>query len=223
MDIIIGHEYRFKEEFCKGLGIPMYQANERRNELLLWLKNFYEYEIIEGRPIRIKILDVIGAYQPLPRKYNNEMRAARAQEIKQRYTDFTIAHLPLEYKETSQRFIAREVIDDFGYEEYGHENDAYVAKKYVQSAFKENAETNGVSHWVFYPSYEPLPADILKRWKEILSEEKIGEKEAAKAFYKMECGQDISREQGYFKKARERFKEEFHMGAPVYIQQWKKK
>ena len=60
--------YKFKEEFCKELGIPNNQPDRRLKELLEWLKNFYEFNFFKGNPHRIEILEVIGEYRPLPRK-----------------------------------------------------------------------------------------------------------------------------------------------------------
>ena len=46
----------------------MNQANRRQKELLDWLKNFYEYELLPGNPIYINIKEIIGEYRQLPRK-----------------------------------------------------------------------------------------------------------------------------------------------------------
>lgn len=55
--------YKFKEEFCKELSIPLNQANRRQKELLEWLTNFYDYEFLPGNPIRIIIKEIIGKYE----------------------------------------------------------------------------------------------------------------------------------------------------------------
>ena len=62
---------------------------------------------------------------------------------------------------------------------------------------------------MWYSSYEPLDAAALEKWRQIMAEESISEQEAANAFYRQEQGEDISKERGYFAKARERLKEEF--------------
>ena len=54
--------YKFKEEFCKELGIPQNQYNRRMDSLLEWLKNFFDYEYLPGNPIRIHIKEIIGEY-----------------------------------------------------------------------------------------------------------------------------------------------------------------
>ena len=62
------HTYVFKAEFCTGLGISKYQMDRRKKDLLIWLTNFYDYTIIPGSPERIKINEVFGDYEPMPRK-----------------------------------------------------------------------------------------------------------------------------------------------------------
>ena len=66
--------YSLKKEFAPALGIPNNQLDRRKEELYEWLKNFFVFEILDGVPIRIHIQEVVGEYQPLPRKYNNEAR-----------------------------------------------------------------------------------------------------------------------------------------------------
>ena len=54
--------YNFKEEFCKELGIGVRAWKDRKQDLLAWLENFYDYELLEGRPIRIYIKEIYGEY-----------------------------------------------------------------------------------------------------------------------------------------------------------------
>lgn len=67
--IIEEKTYLFKKEFCSMLGISHNQADNRQEELLKWLAHFYDFEILRGAPIKIKINQVIKEYQSLPRKY----------------------------------------------------------------------------------------------------------------------------------------------------------
>ena len=55
-----------------------------------------------------------------------------------------------------------------------------------------------------------------------MSEEHISEQEAASAFYKEQQGEDISKEKGYFKNARTRFKKEFG-STPILVESWRVK
>jgi hypothetical protein len=54
--------YNFKTEFWPSVGINKGQWENRREDLLEWISNFYEYELLDGRPIRIHIKEIIGEY-----------------------------------------------------------------------------------------------------------------------------------------------------------------
>lgn len=211
--------YEFKTEFWPLIGIKKNQWENRKEDLLEWLTNFYDYELLEGRPLRIHIKEVYGEYQPLPRQVNN---TALSEEKKQRYTAFAIASLGTEFKPNSKAKTTREALDAFGRKDYGHENVQSISKRYIGPAFDQYGETNGIRHWVWYPSYEPLSEKELERWRLIMAEEHISEQEAANAFYRQEQGEDISKEKGYYKKARARLKEEFGMNA-VLVSDWRLK
>ena len=211
--------YNFKDEFCSELGIGVRAWKNRKKDLLEWLANFYEYELLEGRPIRIHIKEIYGEYQPLPRKINiHEL----TEQKKQDYTNFAIASLGTEFKPNSKVKVAREAIVSFGQEKYGHSNAEAVGRRYVGPAFNEYGECNNIKRWVWYSTYEPLDAAALERWRAIMAEEHISEKEAANAFYRHAEGEDISKEKSYFMKARMRFKEEFGDTA-ILISDWRLK
>lgn len=211
--------YEFKTEFWPLIGIKKNQWENRKEDLLEWLTNFYDYELLEGRPLRIHIKEVYGEYQPLPRQVNN---TALSEEKKQRYTAFAIASLGTEFKPNSKAKTTREALDAFGRKDYGHENVQSISKRYIGPAFDQYGETNGIRHWVWYPSYKPLSEKELECWRLIMAEEHISEQEAANAFYRQEQGEDISKEKGYYKKARTRLKEEFGMNA-VLVSDWRLK
>lgn len=215
--------YLLKKEFGPMLGIPNNQIDRRKEELYEWLKNFFVFEILDGVPVRIHIQDIIGEYQPLPRKrYDANIRLEKTKKIKEEYETYTIKHLPKKYAPTSKSYIAREAIEEFGYDKYNHKNVQYVASAYIREPFDNNAETNNKSVWVYCSNYERLDEKTLARWRQILEEEHISEKEAANAFYRQEQGQDITKEKNYYKNAAERFKEEFG-GVPVLVKEWRLK
>ena len=83
--------YRFKEEFCEELKIPKNQSERRLDELLEWLKNFYDYEFTKGRPHCINIIEIYGEYQQMPRKLPKKDRKIED------YKDFTMAALGTTY------------------------------------------------------------------------------------------------------------------------------
>lgn len=210
--------YRFKEEFCMELGIPQNQYNRRQDELLEWLKNFFDFEILSGRPIRIVIKEVIGEYQPLPRKLpkQDELTQAKIED----YEQYTIASLGVEFKPNSRSRIAKNALAEFGYDKYGHTSEEAVVRRFIKKPFDEYGETNNKSVWVWYSTYEPLTQDIIDYWHTILREENISEQEAANAFYRQEQGEDISTERGYYKKAQERLKKEYG-DIVVLVKEWK--
>ena len=213
--------YKFKEEFCSSLKISKYIYETRKVELLEWLKNFYDYEIIEVKPILIKINEVIGDYKPLPRKsYDTEAREVFQQEKKKDYEEFTIESLGNEFKPNSKSKIAREAIDKFGYEKYGHYSKEGVVRRYIKEPFDTYGETNNNNLWVYYKSYKPLEPEVLQEWRDILAEERIDEREAANAFYRQAQGENIDKEINYYKKALERFKEKFY-DTPIRVKEWR--
>lgn len=210
--------YEFKKELCKPLGISAYQYDRRQEDLLLWMKNFFDYELLPGNPIRINILEVYGEYLPLPRKISSQEKLT--QEKKERYEKYTIAALGPEYKPNSKSKIAREAMADFGYELYGHSNSRAIATRYIKEPFDKYGESDGKKKWVWFSSYEPLSEECLTKWKVIREEEQISERDAANAFYRQEQGEDITKEKNSFKKAMERIKEEYH-DIPVLVESWK--
>ena len=85
---------------------------------MLWLSNFYDYELLNGCPIRIHIKEVYGEYQQMPRKIKYD--TIQMEEKMKDYTNFTIASLGPKFKPNSKSKVAREAIEEFGYEKYGH-------------------------------------------------------------------------------------------------------
>ena len=212
--------YEFKKEFCKELNITTYQAERRLEDLLEWLKNFFDYEFYDGKPKRILIKEIYGEYQPLPRKVPSQETLTA--EKKEKYTVFTIAALGTEFKPNSQSKVARDAIRDFGKELYHHTNPEAVVKRFVKEPFKTYGESDNKKVWVWYSTYTEIKSDVLDDWRKILREEHIAEDEAANAFYRQEQGEDISVEKGYYKTAQQRFKKKYGDIA-VLVTSWKLK
>lgn len=78
----------------------------------------------------IDIKEVIGDYQPLPRKKidHEELEGQKRND----YEEFTIASLGEEYMPNSKAYIAREAIFSFGEEKYGHTNYEYAANAFYK-------------------------------------------------------------------------------------------
>lgn len=219
MQIMEQTVYDFKTEFWPAVGINKGQWEKRKEDLLEWLKEFYEYELYNGRPIRIYIKRVIGEYKPLPRKINSKELTQRKQK---EYTNFTIASLGTEYAPNNKSRVAREALYTFGYEEFGHTSVPAIVERYVGPAMNKYGEHNDKYQWVRYADYSPLSDDILAEWIQILREEHISEEEAANAFYRQENGEDITKEKNAYKKAQQRFKEKYGT-IPVRVTNWRLK
>lgn len=156
--MIIKKVYKFNEEFCEELKIPTNQKNRRKKELLEWLKNFYNYELLPGKPLLIQIKEVYGEYQPLPRNFSNK---DLFKQKMQDYEKYTLASLGTEFKPNSKSKVARDAIVDFGLEKYGHNNQEYIAKTFIKNPFDKYGESDHKSIWVYYDSYEPMEKNIL--------------------------------------------------------------
>ena len=155
----------------------------------------------------------------MPRKLKSK---ELTEKKKKDYETFTIAALTPEYKPNSKTKIAREAMYSFGTEVYGHTNVRAVVDRYIREPFNKYGETNNKSIWVMYPSYDPMPDELVDDWRAILKEEHIGEEEASNAFYRQAEGEDISKEINYFKIARDRFKEKYHF-TPILVKEWRLK
>ena len=212
--------YAFKSEFCKELKIPMNQVERRLPELLEWLTNFFEYEFMEGHPNRIIIKEIIGEYQPLPRKKINQEKLT--QEKIATYEQYTKEHFTKTYTPNSKAKVAREAMNDFGTEQYGHSNIEAVVKRYVKEPFERYGETDNKQIWVYYSTYTPLSEDVVREWRNILRAEKIGEQEAANAFYRYAYNEDISLELNYYKNAMSIFQAKYN-DIPILVKSWRLK
>lgn len=212
--------YEFKKQFCAELGIPVYQIERRFDDLLEWLKNFFDYEFYDGKPKRILIKEILGEYQPMPRKLpSQEVLTAKK---KKDYSDFTIASLGTEFKPNSQSRVARNAIYSFGYKKYHHTNVKAVIRRYVKEPFKTYGESDNKKVWVWCSTYSPVKDQVLEDWRKILRDEHIAEDEAASAFYRQEQGQDVSKEKQYYRNAQDKFKEKYG-DILVLVTSWKLK
>lgn len=218
-----GIVYNLKQEFFKELNISESQYVRRKDELLDWLKEFYDYELIEGKPLRILIKDIYGEYKSLPRKtYDTQTRLKLSEEKNKDYNLFTIAELGTEWKPNSKRKISRDAILVFAEDKYGHTNVDGVARNYVGPIMDQYGERTKETYWVWYDTYEVIDEEVLNNWRKILEEEHISEKEAANAFYRQEQGEDISEEKNYYKEAQRRFKQKYG-SIIVQVPKWKLK
>lgn len=122
--------YLFKDEFCQELNIPMNQAERRLNELLDWLKIFFDYDFIKGKgtPHIITIKEQYCEYEPLLKKASKvpEMTAFYEQE-----TDHIIQYKP----RNSGSNIARQIV--YHNNKYNHAEGtiANYIRPYLRAAY----------------------------------------------------------------------------------------
>ena len=184
--------YKLKEEFFVINDIPMNQYKTRRNDLLEWWKDFYDYEIIGTKPIMIKITEVFGEYEPLPRKVPDT-----AEKIAD-YNNYVKEHLPKDFQPESKAHMARGAIKKFGKAKYHHTSDSAVARNYVGPAMEKYGEKSEEKVWVDFYNYEELTNEQVRIWKEILKSNHLGDKELTETGLKALQKQDISKEQTYY-------------------------
>ena len=159
---------------------------------------YYVYEI-EG-----ELPDTIP---PVPRKGEKEK-----QERMKAYEDFVRSQFSdFMPRLSSQAKVARDALNNFGRQVYGHNNAKSVAALYIKPAFaKLLEEVPNSDCWVWYKTYEPLDDNALQRWLDILKEEHITEKQQAAAFRASFAGIDISEAYSCYAKAIQRFHAEFN-------------
>lgn len=216
MCISVGR-YNLKKEFFPLIGANEGTWTRRRQDLLEHLEDFFDFEIIEGRPMYIEIKAVYGEYQKLPRK--SEFTKKQKQED---YKEYVLSSLNDDWKLTSKAKEARDAISSFGEEKYKHNSPEAVARRYVGPVMNEYGENDNNYVWVRYDTYERLSQEVLDDWREILREHHIDEQDAANAFYRQAQGEDISAEIGYFALARDVFMEKYGT-LPVRVSSWRLK
>lgn len=211
--------YLFKEEFMPLLHITQYQYRNKKDELMEWLKDFFEYEILEGRPIRINIIAQLGEYEPLPAKDQKQ----KSKEKQQDYENYVIEHLPREFTPMSKTRMASNAINDFGKEKYKHNSPEAVSKRYVGPAMNTHGVRTEERYWCWYKTYEQLPQEIVDEWRAILTKWECTEKEVYAAFCAKHASKDdaeMIRVEGAFKSAMTEFITKYN-DRIILIPKWK--
>lgn len=201
------------------LKISTYQYRQRKDELLEWLKDFFVYEILDGKPIKIHIIQQIGEYEQMP----NKGQAARSQEKQQAYENYVIEHLPQEFTPMSKTRMAYNAINDFGKEKYKHNSPEAVGRRYVGPAMDTHGIRTEERYWCWYTTYEQLPQEVVDEWRAILSKWKCTEQEVYAAFCAKQASHDdteMIRVEGAFKSALFEFKCKYNDNI-VFIPKWK--
>ena len=138
--------YLFKEEFMPLFKITNYQYRNKKDELFEWLKDFFIYEILEGRPIRIHIIEQLGEYEAMPSKGQEKI----TKQKKDDYENYVIEHLPKEFTPMSKNKMSRDAIKDFGEKKYNHCCTQAVTNRYVGPAMDVHGEKTSERYWCWY-------------------------------------------------------------------------
>lgn len=217
-----GKIYEVKKEFLPLLNVTMHQWERRKEDLLEWWEEFFDYEIIGRSPIMIKINEVYNQeYQPLPRK--NVYTTAEKQ------ADYTAATITIlsesgkEYRPITKTYVARRATNSFGYIKYNHKSDKSVAQRYVKPAFDQFAENNGEKVWCWSTDCIPLTEAELEGWKEILRKVHLTEEEIKKVGIKALQKESIEKELTAFEIALNEARQVLSKdrGVPVYMDCWR--
>ena len=215
--------YEVKKEFLSLLQIPEYQWKKRKEDLLDWWMQFFDYELIDDvKPMIIRINEVYNQdYQPLPKKSQYTTAEKQAD-----YTAATITILSesgKEYRPITKTYVARRATNSFGYIKYNHKSDKSVAQRYVKPAFDKFAENNGEKVWCWSTDCIPLTEAELEGWKEILRKVHLTEEEIKKVGIKALQKESIEKELTAFEIALDEARQILSKdrGVPVYMDCWR--
>lgn len=174
-------------ELKEVLGISKRQWEERKEELLNYLKFFFDYELKpKGRGYCFNIKEQYTEYKPLPRK-------TRLEEITNFYEQ-EVEHILIYKPRNTGSNLAREIT---------HKNNKYnhasgTAENYIRPFLKKNYSVSN-KEWCYIDyvnfSYEPLNEEQLKYLKEQF-EKYLNSNNIADTIAEQEAGY-ISKEKAY--------------------------
>ena len=206
-----------RSQLTKKYNITRGQWQNRNDDLLDYLNDFFPIvEIKEGRYFYYEVPDDLPDSIPkLPRKTN------RAEKIAD-YEQYVIDNLPDVPTPLSKSKMARDAIDDFGYEKYHHTSYKAVSERYVGPAMNKHGEHSIKMVWVDVNTYIPLTQEQEDFLHDCFQQAHLSELEMANAFKKYAQEQDISEEIDNFNKAIEVFKARFDF-RPITVYEWQKR
>lgn len=213
--------YLLVKEFLPLVHISNSTFKRRREEILDWWAEQFDYELgKQGKTVTITVdleFNFIN-YKRLPRS-TKAWQEKQAEKMKD-YEDFIKKSIPAEGKLTSKAREARLAIDEFGLDKYGHYNDETVSRRYTGPAMEKLCTKSSKGAWVDYETYEPLPEDVVKIWREILKKNYIDEERAANAWYRERNGEDTTAEKNAYRAAMAEFEKETGHAAPICVSEW---
>lgn len=177
------------EELKSTLHISKRMWNERREEVLEWMKLFFNYEItLKGRSYQFHIKEQYSEYEPLPRK-------SKIPEIKAFYETET-GHI-LQYKPLNTGAnVAREI--EAKNNKYNHKDGtiANYIRPYIKARYDINDKVWCKINYQLY-CYEPIDEEELKYLNSLFSKY-LSSTTTADIMSEVEAGY-INKEEGYEK------------------------
>lgn len=207
-----------RNDLSKKYSIDKNVWKRRHDDLLEFLSEFMNIQEIQKDNGRY-VYEIEGE---MPDEIPRLPRKSQMEDKQRAYAKFTYEALGTEFKPNSKSKIARDALWNFGRQEFHHNSVRAVTNRFIKEPFDKYGETNGVFQWVDCSDYSLLSDEDLSLWKKILVEERIDETSAANAFYRMSQGEDVSKEMGYFERARQRMLEATGI-IPVNVRSWRRK
>ena len=209
-------KFKFFKEFLPMIGTSKSTYMRRKEEILQWLKEQYDFYFETQGKTTIIVIENFdkNKCKKVPKK------TIPKEKKMEDYEEFIKKSIPTTGKLTSKAREARLAMAEFGMKKYGHFSEKSVAKIYTGPAMEKLCTEKDKKYWVDYKTYEPLSEELLKLWKEILKKNYIDEKIAAKAWYKEQQGEDTTKEKNAYRAAMEEFKDETGHAAPICVSEW---
>lgn len=206
-----------RSQLTKKYNIARWAWESRHDDLLDYLNDFFSIkEIKEKTRYYYEVPDELpDTIPPLPRKNNK-------QEKIEDYEQYVINNLPEKPAPLSKSKMARDAINDFGNEKYGHYSYKSVANIYVGPAMEKHGEHGMKMVWVDINTYLPLTEEQEEFLHECFRQVHLSELEMANAFKKYAQEQDISEEIDNFNKAISMFRMRFAF-RPISVYEWQKR
>lgn len=205
-----------RTELSKRYNIDKNTWNRRHDELLEYLSEFMNIvEVLKNGRYYYEIINAPSEIPPIPRKTNKKNKDDD-------YRSYTIANLGTKFRPNSKAKVAKDAIDDFGYEKYGHTSVPAVVRRYVGPVMEEAGEHSDYMVWVDYNTYEIIDDSCKDDLMRFFAEERLTERDMANAFIKEQQGEDITEEKSGYKRAINKFKEVYGF-IPIRVYEWKLK
>lgn len=230
--------YLFKKVFCQCLlEESEYIATKRKNDLLKWLTEFFDYELItkKGCADKIIIHQIYKDYEKMPKKQYSIEKRTEIRKKREEYLEKFILSLfsePGSEEYLTYSYIARNIPYYSGVQGmFSGISYRTIAISYVKPVLHRVANFIPPKHWVWFECYEKVDEEATKEWIEMLREEERKQNERLieenRKLYLCEDSDLVEKDppkkkfgkDNFYKKAIDRFKAEYG-DFPVQSYRW---